>query len=46
MGRFFVAVQKAQGRLCDIQAPEAVTFLQPDTLIYAILAPSMAKITE
>jgi hypothetical protein len=44
MGRFFVAVRKVEGRLCDIQAPEAVTFMQPGTLIYAILAPGIAKI--
>jgi hypothetical protein len=46
MGRFFVALRKDEGRLCDIQAPEAVTFLQPGTLVYAILVPRTAKIAE
>jgi hypothetical protein len=46
MGRFFVAVQKCAGRLCDNSAPDAVTFLQPDTFVYAILALRTARIAE
>jgi hypothetical protein len=46
MGRFFVAAQKDQGPLCGVWPRNAVTFLQPGTLIYAILAAGTAKIAE
>jgi len=46
LGRFFVAVQKDRGRLCDVSPWNAVTFLQPGIFVYAILSPGTGKIAE